>query len=145
MITDAQLRPSSAQDLFTAAAGTITSTNVIDLLDANNNLGRGKPLRGLVTVDEAFVGGTSLNVLFVQSDNADLSSSDTLASTGVVLTASLPVVGDAPLWDHPIPDTTKRYIGYKYVTVGDFTTGKVSAHVVETGGYQPYLPANTGL
>jgi hypothetical protein len=141
MITDAQLRPSNAQDLATPAAGTITSTNVIDTLDANNNLGRGFPMRGVVTADVALAGGTSLNILFVQSANADLSSSDTLASTGAIATASLP----SPLWDHPIPNTTKQYVGYKYVTLGDFTTGMVSAHIVETGGYQPYLPANTGL
>lgn len=141
MITDAQLRPSNQQDLATPAAGTITSTNSVDTLDENNNLGRGYPIRGVVTADVALAGGTSLNIQFVQSDNADLSSSDTLASTGAVATASLP----DPLWDFQLPDTTKRYVGFKYVTVGDFTAGAVSAHIVETAGYQPYLPANTGL
>jgi hypothetical protein len=145
MITDAQLRPSNAQDLATPAAGTITSTNVIDTLDENNNLGRGSPLRGVVTLDTAMAGGTSLNVLYVQSANPDLSSSDTLAQSGVIVTASLPDVGEAPVWDFAIPDNTKRYVGFKYVTVGDYTTGAISAHLVETAGYQPYLPANTGL
>lgn len=144
MITDAQLRFSNEQDLATPAAGTITSTNVLDLLSADNNLGLLTRGRVFVNVEEAFAGGTSLNILLVESDNADLSSSVTLAQTGVVLLAALPTLGGV-LWDTPLPNTTRRYFGLKYVTVGDFTTGKVSAHLVETTDRNAYLPANTGL
>lgn len=143
--TDAQLRFSNEQDLATPAAGTITGTNVLDLLAAVNNLAMVDRLELVVTVDATFAGGTSINVLFVQSDNADLSSSDTLAQSGVIATAAIPAVGGEPLWQTPLPNNTKRYVGVKYVTVGDFTTGLISAHLVEAFGRNPYLPANTGL
>lgn len=145
MYTDAQLRLSNEQDLFTPAAGTILSTNNIDLLAAVNNLGIGYPVRGIVNVEETFAGGTSINVQYIQSANANMSSPDVLAQSGVILLAAIPAAGGAPLWDFPVPPNTKRYVGIQYVTVGDFTTGKVSAHLVEATDRNPYLPANTGL
>lgn len=145
MITDAQNRFSNEQDLATPAAGTITGTNVLDLLDPVNDVGFTERAELVVTVDVDMAGGTSINVLYCQSDNADLSSSDTLAQSGVIATADIPLAGGEPLWQTPLPHNTKRYVGVKYVTVGDFTTGKVSAHIVETGGHNRYLPANTGL
>lgn len=144
MITDAQLRLSNQQDLATPAAGTIKSTNVVDLLAAKRNIGRGQPLRFVVTVDEAFASGTSINTQYVQDDNETLTTPSVLAQTGVVALANLPGKGKV-LMDIPLPDNTERYIGAQYVTVGDFTTGKVSAHIVAESDYQPYLPANTGL
>lgn len=143
-ITDAQLRFSSAQDLFTPAAGTIKSTNVVNLLAAKRNIGRGQPMRLLVTCDETFAGGTSLNIQMVDDDNDTLSSPAVLAQTGAVVTANLGVKGKV-LWDTPLPDNAQQFLGLQYVTVGDFTTGKVSAHIVAESDYQPYLPANTGL
>lgn len=144
MITDAQLRLSNRQDLATPAAGTIKSTNVVDLLAAKRNIGRGQPLRFVVTVDEAFASGTSINTQYVQDDNETLTTPTVLAQTGVVALANIPGKGNV-LMDIPLPDNTERYIGAQYVTVGDFTTGKVSAHIVAESDYQPYLPANTGL
>lgn len=144
MITDAQLRLSNQQDLATPAAGTIKSTNVVDLLAAKRNIGRGQPLRFVVTVDEAFASGTSINTQYVQDDNETLTTPTVLAQTGVVALANIPGKGKV-LMDIPLPDNTERYIGAQYVTVGDFTTGKVSAHIVAESDYQPYLPANTGL
>lgn len=144
MITDAQLRLSNQQDLATPAAGTIKSTNVVDLLAAKRNIGRGQPMRFVVTVDEAFASGTSINTQYVQDDNETLTTPSVLAQTGVVALANIPGKGKV-LMDIPLPDNTERYIGAQYVTVGDFTTGKVSAHIVAESDYQPYLPANTGL
>ena len=141
MYTDAQLRPSDAQDLAGGAATTV-STNSIDLLSANRNLGRGQQMRAIVTPDEAFAGGTSLEVQLVQSDNADLSSPDVIASSGTIAEADIPSA--APIFDVAMPDNTKRYIGFRYVTVGTHTAGTVSAHIVSDTDYQPYLPANTG-
>lgn len=143
MYTDAQLRPSEAQSLAGAAA-TTTSTNTIDLLAPATNIGRGRTRRAYASIVTTFTGGTSVQALFVQSANADLSSSDTLATGPVVLTAAA-TVGSAPLLDVNIPDNTKRYVGFKYTTVGTTTTGAVSAYVVADTDRQPYLPANTGL
>lgn len=144
MITDAQLRLSNAQDLFTPAAGTINSTNVLNLLSAPRNVSRGQGARLIVTVDEAFAGGTSLNILLVDDDNTTLSSPATRAQTGVVALANLAGLGGV-LWDIPLPNLLQQYVGLQYVTVGDFTTGKVSAHIVAETDYQPYMKAVTGL
>lgn len=141
MITDAQLRFSLAQSLAGAAATTV-STNSEDLLAANRNLGRGQPMRGIVTVDTAFTGGTSVQVQYIQSANSNLSSPDVLAS-GPVVTDANATIG-AKLFDQQLPDNTKRYVGFQYVTVGTHTTGALSAHIVSDTDFNPYLPAVTG-
>lgn len=142
MITDAQLRPSQAQSLAGAGA-TTTSTNTIDLLSGATNLGRGRPRRAYSTVVTAGAGGTNVQALFVQSDNADLSASDTLATGPVVVTAN--ATPGRTLLDVAIPDNTKRYVGFKYVTTGTFTALAVSSYVVADTDRQPYLPSNTGF
>lgn len=141
MYTDAQLRFSNAQDLSGAAATTV-STNSEDLLSANRNLGRGQPMRGVVTIDTAFAGGTSMQPQYIQSANADLSSPDVLATGPTVVTANL--TAGAKVWDFTLPDNTKRYVGFRYVTVGTHTAGKVTAHIVSDTDYNPYLPSVTG-
>lgn len=142
MYTDAQLRCSQAQSLAGAAA-TTTSTNTIDLLSANTNMGLGQRRRGLVTAGAAFTGGTSVQVLYVQSANADLSSSDTLATGAAVADAA--ATAGATLFDQILPDNTKRYVGFKYVTLGIHTTGTIGfAGVVSDTDKNPYLPAVTG-
>lgn len=145
MITDAQLRCSNNQSL-TGAAATTTSTNTIDLLSANTNMGIGDRRRARVQVGTAFTGGTSVQALYVQSANADLSSSDTLA-TGEVIADADAVAGKV-LMDIIAPSNTKRYVGFKYVTVvgaGTHTTGTIGfAGIVADTDQQPYLPANLG-
>lgn len=142
MYTDAQLRPSEAQSLA-VAAGTTTSTNTIDLLSGATNLGRGRTRRAYSVLVTTMTGGTNVQALFVQSDNADLSASDTLATGPVVATANATV--GRILLDVNIPDNTKRYVGFKYVTTGTFTAGAVSSYVLADTDRQPYLPAQTGF
>ena len=142
MIIDAQLRLSDAQSLAGAAATTV-STNNIDLLSANRNVGRGYPKRIQVLVGTAFTGGTSVQVQVIQSANSNMSSPDVLATGTAVADAS--ATAGAELFDMPIPDVTKRYLAVQYVTVGTHTTGTVSAHIVETTAENRYLPAVTGL
>lgn len=142
MITDAQLRPSENQSLA-GAATTTTSTNTIDLLTGNANLGRGRVRRAVVKVTTAFTGGTSVQALLVQSDAADLSNSDTLG-TGPAVADAAATVG-VTLMDIAIPDNTKRYVGFKYVTVGTHTAGGVWAGIVSDTDRQPYLASQTGF
>lgn len=143
MITDAQNRPSNNQSIA-AAAGTIVSTDRIDLLSANRNVGRSFPQRMVVSVTTALAGGTSIQAQLVESANADGSSPTVLASGPVVALAS--ATAGAELLDVPIPGTSKRYLGVQYVTLGTFTgAGTVSAHVVAETDNQPYLTMNTGL
>lgn len=140
MYTDAQLRPSEGQSLAGAAA-TTTSTNVIDLLSGATNLGRGRVRRAYSVVTTAFAGGTNVQALLVQSNNPDLSSSDTLATGPLTTTAGLGTV----LLDVAVPDNTKRYVGYKYVTTGTYTAGAVSSYILADTDRQPYLPSTTGF
>lgn len=140
--TDAQLRPSQAQSLAGAAATTV-STNTIDLLSPNANIGRGRPRRAYSTITTAFTGGTSVQANFVQSANADLSAADVLAAGPVVLTANATL--GRKLLDVVIPDNTKRYVGFTYTTVGTTTAGAVSSYIVADTDQQPYLPSNTGF
>jgi len=143
MITDAQLRPSQAQSLVGAAATTV-STNVIDLLSPATNVGRGRVRKAFVTATQTFAGGTSVQVQLLQSANADLSSPDVLATGNAVPVAQATSAGP-PLMDIVIPDNTKRYIGFRYTTVGTMTAGAVSAYIVADTDRQPYLPSNTGF
>lgn len=142
MYTDAQLRPSEGQSLAGAAA-TTTSTNVIDLLSGATNLGRGRVRRAYSVVTTGFAGGTNVQALLVQSDNADLSNSDTLATGPLVATAQAGI--GRVLLDVAVPDNTKRYVGYKYVTIGTYTGGAVSSYILADTDRQPYLPAQTGF
>lgn len=144
MITDAELRPSQNQ-ILTGAAATTTSTNTVDLLSPFNDQGRGHPRRAYANVSSAFAGGTSVQALLVQSANADLSSSDTLVAGEAVAVAD--AVAGAVLLDVVIPQTTKRYIGFKYVTVGTMTgatSNGVTAHFLADTNRPNTVPSNTG-
>lgn len=140
MYTDAQLRPSGAQSLV-GAAGTILSTNLIGLLSANNDLGRGAARRIKVSLASDVVGPTNVQADLVESVNAD-GSSATVILTGTPNTSKK--AGDV-LLDAVIPATTKRYIGVRYTTTGAATTaGAVNAHIVLDTDRNPNLPAYTG-
>lgn len=142
-ITDAQNRPSNAQSLAGAAATTV-STDSIDLLTANRNIGRtGYPPRAQVVITTAFTGGTSVQAQLIESANSNLSSPTVLASGPVTVTASATL--GAEILDVAISGTTKRYIGFQYVTVGTTTTGAVTAHILAETDNQPYITSNTGL
>lgn len=142
MYIDAQLRFSDAQSLAGAAATTV-STNSIDLLSANRNLGRGYPMRIQALVGTAFTGGTSVQVQVIESANSNLSS-PTVLSTGTAVADASATAG-AELFDMPVPDTTKRYLGLQYVTLGTHTTGTVNAHLVAETDDNRYVPSVTGF
>ena len=142
MIMDAQNRPSFAQAVTT---GTQLSTDSIDLLSALDNPGRsGQPLRAVVVVSTTFTGGTSLKAQLVQSANANLSSPDVLIEGAVIVEANL--TAGAKLLDVPIPDVTKRYIGFQYVTVGTHGAGAVTGGIVGgTDRPSSLIPMNQAL
>lgn len=144
MITDAQNRPTTVAQAINFAASTVVSTDSVDLLAATRNMGRGKPKRAVVKVTVALAGGTNIIAQLIQSANANLSSPDVLA-TGPTVTQANAIAG-ATLLDVPIPDTTKRYLGFQFTTTGTFTgAGAVQGIFVAESDYNPYLPANTGL
>lgn len=142
MYTDAELRPSQAQSVV-GAAGNYVSTNTIDLLAAVNNQGRGRPRRAYAVMTTALAGSTNIKAQYIQSANADLSSPDVLIDGPVIAAAN--AVAGAVLLDAALPDNTKRYVGFRFVTTGtNATTGAVSAYLVADTDYNPYLPSNTG-
>lgn len=143
MITDAQNRPTTVSQAITGT-GTVVSTDSIDLLTANRNVGRSFPMRVYCNVTVALAGGTSIQAQLIQSANANLSSPDVLASGPVVPLAS--AVAGAELLDTAIPGTTKRYLGLQFVLTGTFTgSGAVQGGVVSETDNQPYPTMNTGL
>lgn len=103
--------------------GTQYSTDKYDAGTAAHNINTNRELQVACFVTEDFASGTSLAVNFVQSANADLSSPDILATSGVIAEASL--LKGKELLRTAVPRTTKRYLGFQFVTVGTHTTGKV--------------------
>lgn len=144
MITDAQNRPSNAQAI-SGAAGTFISTDSIDLLTANRNVGRSYPMRMHVVMTTALVGPDSIRAELIESANSNLSSPTVLAVGATVTTAT--AVAGKELLDVNIGGTTKRYLGVQYVTVGAgaASAGTVTAHVVAETDNATYPTMNTGL
>jgi hypothetical protein len=143
MITDAQNRPTGVAQAITGT-GTVVSTDSIDLLTANRNVGRSFPLRMFCNVTVALAGGTSIQAQLITSANSNLSSPTVLASGPV--TALAAAIAGAELLDVPIPGTAQRYLGLQFVLVGTFTgAGAVQGGVVAETDNQPYIAMNTGL
>jgi hypothetical protein len=128
-ITDAQNRPSNAQAIA-ATDTTVLSTNSIDLLTANRDIGRGGPMRMVAVITTAMAGGTSIKAELIQSADGALGTPDVLA-TGPVVTTANGIAGKTIL-DVLIPDTSKQYLGLRYTLVGAVSAGKVTTTVVAT-------------
>jgi hypothetical protein len=143
MYIDAQNRPTTVSQSLTGAAATTLSTDSVDLLTANRNVGRSFPIRAQVLVATAFTGGTSVSAALVESANANLSSPTVLAQGAAVTDAN--AVAGAELLDVAFSGTTKRYVGFQFVTVGVHTTGAVTGHFVAETDNMPYPTMNTGL
>ena len=142
MITDAQNRPSFGQSLV--GSGTIVSTDSIDLLTANRNVGRSFAMRVVAVLPTALVGvGTSVQAQLITSASSNLSTPTVLASGQVIPVASATL--GAKILDVPIPGTSQRYLGLQYVLVGTTTGGTVTAVVVSESDNQPYITENLGL
>lgn len=141
MITDAQLRTSQAMAVTT---GTQVSTNAIDLLTPNQNIGIGTgERRAYAAITTTLTGGTSIRAEFIQSANADLSSPDVLAVGPTVAEAA--AVAGKVLMDINTPANTKRYVGFQFVSVGTHGAGQVWSGIVANTDRNSYPPANTGL
>ena len=126
MITDKNLRVSTAQAVTTTAV----STDSIDLLQARE-IGEGADLFFVFTVGTAFSGGTSITFQIVTDDNDSLSSPTVVAATGAILTASLTAAAQFIV---PIPPQIaslgERYLGAQYTVSGTYSAGTVTADVV---------------
>ena len=141
-IIDAQNRPSNAQSLVGGAATTV-STDSIDLLTANRNVGRGKSFRAQVLVGTAFAGGTSVQAQLITSASSTLSSPTVILTGAVVATAN--ATAGASLLDAAVPGTAQRYLGFQFTTIGVMSGGTVNAHTVAETPNMPYPASNLGL
>jgi hypothetical protein len=139
MITDAQTKFSDAQAVTT---GTQVSTNAYDMGVAGD-IGRGRQLRVFANVGTAFTGGTSLGTNVIESANSDLSSATVIATGAVIVEASL--TAGARLLDIALPQTTKRYLGLQFITVGTHTAGTVNGGIVMDTDSNTTFPAVTGF
>lgn len=139
MMTDRELTPSNNQSPTT---GTQVSTDVYDTDMDGLNINTNRELQIFAGVTTAFAGGTSLKVQFVESDNADLSSADVLAETAAIAEASL--TAGARLLAQALPRTSKRYLGFQFVSAGTHTAGQVFAAIVCTIDDVAFPPQNTG-
>ncbi len=128
MYTDAENRPSNVQTV-TGTDTTVYSTDVIDLVSASRDLGRGEVLRAYVNVETAYAGGTSIVAELIEHATSTGSSSPTVLATGPVTTVANAIAG-AVLLDVVVPRTSKRYISFRYTTVGAVSAGAVSAHIL---------------
>lgn len=139
MITDAQTKFSDAQAV---TSGTQVSTNAYDMGVARD-IGRGRDLRIYANVVTAFAGGTSLQVNVIESANSDLSSATVIASGPTIAEASL-TAGKVAL-DIALPQTSKRYVGLQFVSVGVHTAGAVTGGIVMNTDSNTTFPAVTGF
>lgn len=131
MIRDNFLEFSVAQDL---TGGSAASTNVVDLLNARD-IGPGDTLMIPVTVNTAFVGGTSLAVDYQGS--VDNSTWTTYMSAPAVLLANLTAgafITAMKISPRPAGVALPRYLRLNYTVAGTMTAGKVDAGIVIDAG-----------
>lgn len=131
MYMDRQLTNSTGQTLA-AAAGTIVSTDKIDLAASGRDISRHNELRAIAILGAAVTSGgaATVTVQLVESDNADLSAPVVLMSSPVFALAAL--TAGAVLFDSPVPATARRYLGWNFV-IGTATTtgGTITAGLVK--------------
>jgi len=145
MIIDAQNRPTTVSQTISGAAATTVSTDSIDLLTANRNVGRGFAMRAQVLMSVALVGPDSIRADLITSASSNLAS-PTVIATGATTTTANATIG-RELLDVAIPGTAQRYLGFQFTTIGagSASAGAVTGHVVAETDNQPYVAMNTGL
>lgn len=116
------------------AAITVTrnSTNVIDLLRTDQDLGTGENMYVTVIVTTAFTaaGSATLQVAVVTDDNASLSSPTTLQDQPAVIAVASLILGyRLDIRIHPSA-LFERYLGLVYtVATGPMTAGAINSSV----------------
>jgi hypothetical protein len=141
-IMDKQVLLSEAQAVTVTAA----STNTIDLTFARS-LGVQDDLHLFAKVITAFTGGTSLQIAFVSSAAADLSSPTVLVQTPAIPAASLIAGSEWLRVSIPIfSSAAQRYLGASYTVVGTFGAGTITTGLIFDREAMKYYAAaiNTG-
>lgn len=152
MLADFQNIASDKQSIA-AAAGTVVSTNILDLRAVGTIPQGGSPIADLgrawdvnwgVLITTAVSTGSSPTVDFriCSSAASDLSSPTVLVSSGAIAAATLVAGYWVPACTRSVPFITQRYLGMNYViAVATTTTGNVWAGIRSTPQYTPLVTA----
>jgi len=132
MYTDNLLTIVTSQDLgATQAPGTVLGENSVDLGGARD-LYKNKPLYVVITVEESFVGNTSVKFDVITDSVATLASTPTVHVSSAVIPVGSLTAGRAPIV-LPIANplgVSEQYLGIQFVIAGGTgTAGIVSAHI----------------
>lgn len=124
MMIDSRLEFSDAQAVTTTAV----STNVIDL-GQDRNIGRGRPVYVVLTVDVA-VGGTT------PTFDIDLETDDNEGFASAAVIASYPQITDVnglegAQFVFTVPYNNEQYLRLNYTSGGTTPTGTFSAHLTD--------------
>lgn len=124
MILDSLLELSNKQ----AVTGTANSTNTVDFTAKQPKTGAGfQQLYVVFTVNESFVGGTSLQVSLEDSENN--SQFKKIVTGEAIPVANLKAGAKVII---PMPVSHRRYLRASYTASGAFTAGKISAHITNS-------------
>lgn len=152
MLADLQNIASDKQSIA-AAAGTVVSTNVIDLRALGTIPQGGSPIGDVgrspnikwgtqITTTVTSGGAATIDFRLCQSANNDLSSPTVLASSGAVALATMVAGYWVPAVTRDVPPVTARYLGMNYVIATATTTaGNVWAGILSTRQTTPSVTA----
>ena len=132
MYIDKLLQICTTQDLGgSEGTSTILGENSVDM-GAAKDVARGQPLYVVVTVEETFVGGTSVDFQVITDAVAAMTTSVAIGSaSGPVVNAALTLNREAiviPI-GNALNEDTDQYLGLQFGVIGTFTAGMVSAHI----------------
>lgn len=128
MILDQQSLFSDAQAITVSA----NSSNVIESMGAS--VVPGAPVTSIGCfgqVNQAFAGGTSLQIQVVSADDAALTTNVVVHVQTQPLAPAALSQGALPLATRLPPQKIRRYLGLRYVVVGTMTAGAITAGLVE--------------
>lgn len=107
-----------------AITTTDVSDNYVDFSQSRNTAVGRKAVKLFCRVNEAFVGGTSVQIQFQSATDSAFTSPTTHFETPAIATASLVAGYEFNL--PAIPNTIDRYTRVRYVVVGTYTAGEVT-------------------
>jgi hypothetical protein len=111
-----------------AITGDADSTDVVDFVNTDLEMGAGTPIWLNIQVETAFAGGTSLECsLYSHTATTSLNSGTLLWQSGVIAQATL--VAGYWITRIPLPYNCdeERYLGVYYNDTGAFTAGTINA------------------
>jgi len=152
MIMDENSEFADAVAVPTGGAATTLVGDVMDLGTVNRDIGQGKPLYLVISVDTAIAGGTALQFVLASDSQAAIATGADAASRhytsdvfGVAdLIQGFQLVVPLPMGDVGNSITPyERYLGILVVGTGTQTAGAINAFLtLDPAGWRSYPDAN---